>query len=92
VVVLNSEKVRATGNKETDKKYYRHSGYIGHLKIRSLEEQRIKNPMKILESSVSGMLPKTRLRAPQLKRLFLVIGNENPHTAQKPEILNVPTS
>lgn len=92
VVVLNAEKVRVTGNKETDKKYYRHSGVLGKLKVRSLEEMRTKNPSKILEKSVSGMLPKTRLRAPQLTRLRLIMGSENPYTAQKPETLNVPTS
>ncbi len=92
IVVLNADKVKVTGKKETDKKYYRHSGFLGNLKVRSLAEMREKNPVKILEKAVGGMLPKNRLRAPQLKRLLLVIGNENPHAAQKPETLNVPTS
>jgi len=89
VIVLNAEKIRVTGNKEEDKKYYRHSGYLGNLKTESLKVVREKNPARILQNAVSGMLPKNRLRAPQLKRLILVIGDKNPHEAQKPEILNI---
>ena len=89
VVVLNVEKVRVTGNKEEDKKYYRHSGYLGHLKTESLKVVREKNPARILRDAVSGMLPKNRLRASQMKRLILVVGDKNPHEAQKPEILNI---
>ena len=89
VVVLNVEKVRVTGNKEEDKKYYRHSGYLGHLKTESLKVVREKNPARILQDAVSGMLPKNRLRASQMKRLILVVGDKNPHEAQKPEILNI---
>ena len=89
VVVLNTEKIRVTGNKEEDKKYYRHSGVLGNLKTESLKVVREKNPARILQSAVSGMLPKNRLRAPQMKRLILVIGDKNPHEAQKAEILNI---
>jgi large subunit ribosomal protein L13 len=87
VVVLNAEKIELSGNKEEDKMYYRHSGYLGHLKSRSVGVQRQRNPRKILESSVSGMLPKTKLRSAQMKRLVLVIGENNPHEAQKPQPL-----
>lgn len=83
VVVLNAEKVSVTGKKESDKKYYRHSGVLGNLKTQSLADVREKTPRRILEDSVGGMLPKTRHRAPQLKRLLLVIGNDNPHAAQQ---------
>ncbi len=89
VVVLNADKVAVTGNKEEDKKYYRHSGYIGHLKTQSLGVVRAKSPKRILEDAVSGMLPKTRLRAGQMKRLLLVVGNENPHTAQQAKPLEI---
>ncbi len=89
VIVLNVEKVRVTGNKEEDKKYYRHSGYLGNLKTESLKVVREKNPARILQNAVSGMLPKNRLRSEQLKRLILVVGDKNPHEAQKPEILNI---
>ena len=89
VIVLNAHKVAVTGKKEDDKTYYRHSGHLGNLKTRSLAEMREKNPRKILEQSVSGMLPKTRLRKEQLKRLILVVGDQNPHEAQKPIPLEI---
>jgi large subunit ribosomal protein L13 len=89
VVVLNADKVAVTGNKEEDKKYYRHSGYIGHLKTQSLEVVREKSPKRILEDAVSGMLPKTRLRAGQMKRLLLVVGSKNPHEAQQAKPLEL---
>lgn len=89
VVVLNSEKIRVTGNKEDDKKYYRHSGVLGNLKTESLKVVRGKDPKRILKNAVSGMLPKNRLRDTQMKRLILVIGDQNPHEAQKAEILNI---
>ncbi len=89
VIVLNADKIAVTGNKETDKMYYRHSGYIGHLKSQSLEEVREKNPVKIMQHAVSGMLPKTKLRSAQIKRLMLVVGDENPHEAQNPEPLKI---
>ena len=89
VVVLNAEKVRVTGNKEEDKKYYRHSGVIGNLKEQSLAEVREKAPHRILESAVSGMLAKNKHRKHQMRRLKLVIGAENPHEAQKTETLEI---
>lgn len=88
VVILNAEKILLTGNKEQDKKYYTHSRYIGNLKSRTAGEMRARNPRKIIELAVSGMLPKNRLRNPQLKRLLLVIGDKNPYEAQKPELIN----
>ena len=87
VVVLNSEKVRVSGNKEASKKYYRHSGYLGKLKVASLKEVREKAPTRVLEESVSGMLAKNRLRKDQMRRLHLVVGAENPHAAQNPDPL-----
>ncbi len=89
VVVLNAEKISVMGKKEDQKKYYRHSGHLGNLKIATLAEVRAKNPGRILRESVSGMLPKTKLRDAQMKRLLLVMGKENPHEAQKPETLTV---
>ncbi len=89
VVIINAEKVRVTGKKETDKKYYRHSGYLGHLKTETLKTVREKNPTRILEEAVKGMLPKNKLRKHQMRRLFLVIGDNNPHEAQKPETLSL---
>jgi large subunit ribosomal protein L13 len=89
VVVLNVEKVRVTGNKEEDKKYYRHSGVLGNLKTESLKVVREKNPMRILMNAISGMLPKNKLRASQMKRLKLIVGENNPYEAQQPETLNI---
>ncbi len=83
VVILNAEKVVATGNKEKDKKYYRHSGYLGNLKTETLQMVREKSPTRILEAAVKGMLPKNKLRKPQMRRLFLIVGSDNPHEAQK---------
>lgn len=88
VIVLNADKVGVTGDKENRKLYYRHSGYLGHLKVQTLGEVREKSPARILEQAVGGMLAKTKLRKPQLRRLHLVTaGAENPHAAQKPEPL-----
>lgn len=89
IVVLNSEKVAVSGNKESQKMYYNHSGYLGHLKKTSLGAVREKNPIRILQDAVAGMLPKTKHRKHQLRRLFLIVGDKNPHEAQKPEILNL---
>ncbi len=90
VVVLNAEKIVLSGKKEEDKNYYRHSRYIGQLKTQSAKEVREKNPTRILQEAVSGMLTKTKLRNAQLKRLFLIVGDKNPHEAQqcKPLELN----
>ena len=83
IVVLNADKIQVSGNKEEDKVYHRHSRYFGHLKTESVKEVREKNPTRILELAVSGMLTKTRLRSAQMKRLFLVVGDKNPHEAQQ---------
>lgn len=87
VIVLNAEKVALSGNKEDSKLYYRHSGHLGKIKTRTTAEMRTKNPRKIVEFAVSGMLPKNRLRTAQLNRLMIVIGDKNPHEAQKAEPL-----
>jgi large subunit ribosomal protein L13 len=84
VVVLNAEKIQLSGKKESDKKYHRHSRYLGNLKSQTVSEVREKNPIKILEKAISGMLPRTKHRKNQMKRLFLVVGDQNPHTAQNP--------
>ncbi len=89
VVVINAEKISVSGNKEDQKKYYRHSGYIGHLKTENLKAVREKDPTRILREAVAGMLPKNRHRKNQLRRLFLIVGEENKYAAQKPETLNI---
>jgi len=87
VVVINAEKVAVTGRKEDDKMYYRHSGYIGNLKKATLKAVRARDPKRILEDAVSGMLPKNKLRKDQMRRLHLVVGSDNMHEAQKPQPL-----
>lgn len=80
VVVINAKKVKVTGKKESLKKYYRHSGYPGGFKSETLSELRNRNPKDIIIHAVSGMLPKNRLKAQMLKRLY-VFDEEN-HTHQ----------
>ncbi len=87
VIVINAEKVRLTGKKLTDKVYYHHSGYIGGIKARTANELLGKNPEKIIQKAVWGMLPKNRLGRKMIKKLKVYKGAEHPHKAQAPEIL-----
>ena len=84
VVVVNSEKVHVTGNKLEQKIYYRHSGYPGGLRQRTLAEQLQRRPEEVIRKAVKGMLPKNRLAAAQLKKLKVYAGPEHPHEAQNP--------
>ena len=84
VVVINAEKVKVTGNKETQKNYYRHSGYPSGLKTTSLKAMRARHPERILEFAVEGMLPKTSLGRKQFKKLKIYTGTSHPHEAQNP--------
>jgi len=87
VVVVNAEKVKVTGKKLDDKIYYHHSGYPGGIKAKPLRERLAKEPDKVITDAVWGMLPKNRLGRAMLKKLKVYSGNEHPHMAQKPEIL-----
>ena len=89
VVVINAEKVNLTGNKLNDKMYYDHSGYTGGLRERTAKEMVEKYPVEMIERAVKGMLPKTRLGRQMYKKLFVYAGNEHPHAAQKPEVMEV---
>ncbi len=84
VVVINAEKISVTGNKLTDKRYYRHSGYPGGLKSRTLAEQLDRQPEEVLRHAVKGMLPRNRLARKQLTKLKIYAGPEHPHQAQQP--------
>ena len=86
VVVINAEKIQVSGNKETDKKYYRHSGYPGGLKVRSFRELMEKDPTKAIEKAVKGMLPHNTLGGEQFNKLKVYAGSEHPHAAQKPVV------
>lgn len=85
VVVTNAEKIAVTGNKLLAKKYYRHSGYPGGLKTRSLEEMLAKQPTEVIRKAVERMLPKNKLGSKMIGRLKIYVGNEHTHAAQKPE-------
>lgn len=87
VVVTNADKIAVTGKKLTDKKYYRHSGYPGGLKVRSLQEMIDKKPTEVLRKAVERMLPKNKLGKQQINRLKLYVTSDHKHGAQKPEKL-----
>jgi len=89
VVVVNAEKVAVTGNKLDQKRYYRHSGYPGGLKSRTLREQLDRRPTEVLRTAVRGMLPKNRLARQQLTKLKVYAGPEHPHASQNPRPLNL---
>lgn len=89
VVVINAKDVPVTGNKETDKIYYRHSGFPGGIKDAQLKEVREKFPERIIENAVKGMLPKNKLAAERMKRLKVFPGAEHAHTAQTPEKITI---
>ncbi len=85
VIVLNAGKVLLTGNKAQQKFYYRHSGYPGGLKAISYGELLQKNPRKVMELAVKGMLPQTKLGRAMFKKLKVYPGSRHPHAAQMPE-------
>jgi large subunit ribosomal protein L13 len=89
VVVVNAGKVTVTGNKLRDKRYWRHSGYPGGIRSRTLGEQLERRPEEVLRMAVRGMLPKNSLGRAQLTKLKLYAGPEHPHDAQKPEPLRL---
>jgi large subunit ribosomal protein L13 len=84
VVVVNAEKIRVTGKKLEQKVYYRHSGYPGGLRSRTLAEQLERRPEEVIRRAVRGMLPKNKLAAAQLRKLKVYAGPEHPHAAQNP--------
>ena len=88
IIVVNCEKIRVTGNKLANKKYYRHSGYVGGLKEITLEKLLASKPQLALMHAVKGMLPKNRLGRAMLKKLRLYVGAEHPHAAQTPKPLS----
>ena len=84
VIIINAEKVKVTGKKETDKIYYSHSGYQGGLKAISFKDMMQKFPTRAMEKAVKGMLPHNRLGARQFTKLKVYAGAEHPHEAQNP--------
>ncbi|PPK05656.1 50S ribosomal protein L13, partial [Staphylococcus aureus] len=85
VILINAEKIYLSGNKAEDKIYYRHSNHPGGIKSISAGELREKNPVRLMETSIKGMLPKGSLGDKMFKKLHVYAGAEHPHTAQQPE-------
>jgi large subunit ribosomal protein L13 len=89
VIVVNAERISVSGNKRQEKRYYRHSGYPGGLRSRTLEEMLARRPEEVIRLAVKGMLPRSRLGRAQLRKLKIYAGPDHPHAAQKPEPLEV---
>lgn len=89
VVVVNAKDAVFTGDKETGKIYYRHSGFPGGIKDASVKEVREKHPERLIEAAVQGMLPKNKLSPERMKRLKIFAGSDHAHTAQTPEKVEV---
>ncbi|MFD2830823.1 50S ribosomal protein L13 [Corticicoccus populi] len=85
VIIINAGKIYLSGNKEQDKVYYRHTGYRGGIKSVTAGELKAKNPVRLLETSIKGMLPKNSLGRKQGKKLYVYAEDTHPHAAQQPE-------
>ena len=89
VIIINAEKVRLTGNKRTDKKYFRHTGYPGGQIVDTPEVLFNKRPAAVVEKAVKGMLPKNRLGREIFRHLYVITGPDHPYQAQKPKEVNL---
>jgi large subunit ribosomal protein L13 len=89
VIVVNAAKVEVTGNKRADKVYYRHTGYPGGIRSRTLAEMLQRQPEEVIRKAVKGMLPRNRLARRQLTKLKIYAGPEHPHKAQQPKPMEV---
>lgn len=89
VIVINASKIRVSGAKESQKQYYRHSGYPGGFRSTVFSDMLAKHPERIIEEAVRGMLPHTNLGRDQMKKLKVFAGAEHPHQAQKPVTLEI---
>ncbi len=89
IIVINAKKVVLTGRKMDQKRYYRHSGYMGGLKETPIREMMDKKPEAVIQFAVKGMLPKNRLGRKLFKKLKVYAGEDHPHAAQRPEVLEL---
>jgi large subunit ribosomal protein L13 len=89
VIVVNAEKISVTGNKREEKRYYRHSGYPGGLRSRTLNDMLERRPEEVMRRAVKGMLPRNRLGRAQLRKLKIYAGPDHPHAAQQPQPMEV---
>ena len=91
VVVVNAEKIEVTGDKRLKKTYYRHSGYPGGIRSRTLQEMLDRQPEEVIRKAVKGMLPRNKLGRAQLLKLKVYAGPDHPHQAQQPKTLEIET-
>jgi large subunit ribosomal protein L13 len=89
VIVVNAEKIAVTGDKLKSKRYYRHSGYPGGIRSRTLEEMLDRKPEDVIRRAVKGMLPRNKMARKQLLKLKVYAGPDHPHAAQQPQPLEV---
>ena len=89
VIVVNADKIAVTGNKLAEKRYYRHSGYPGGLRSRTLQEMLDRRPEEVIRLAIKGMLPRNKLGRAQLRKLKVYAGPDHPHVAQQPEPMDV---
>ncbi|ASQ45072.1 50S ribosomal protein L13 [Legionella clemsonensis] len=89
IIVTNAEKVTVTGRKFKEKMYYHHTGFPGGIKATSFDKLQQKNPVRIIELAVKGMLPKNPLGREMYRKLKVYAGSEHPHTAQQPKQLEI---
>ena len=88
VVLINAERIEISGNKSKDKIYFKHTGYPGNLKEINFQDLLNKDPEKVLRNAVKGMLPKNRLNRTIINKLKVYSGENHPHEAQNPEVIN----
>lgn len=89
VVIINAEKIRLTGNKEAQKEYIHHTGYLGHLRRKSFARIQKENPARILKEAIAGMIPRNKLKKFILAKLYIYAGSEHPHGGQNPIALEL---
>lgn len=89
VIIVNAEKVKLTGKKALDKKYYRHSGYPGGIKETTAGKLREEKPERLIETAIRGMLPKSCLGRKQFTHLHVYAGNDHKHQAQQPQVVDL---
>jgi large subunit ribosomal protein L13 len=89
IIVVNADKIHLSGKKLDDKKYYRHTGYMGGIKEQTAREVLKRKPEEVLRMAVKGMLPKNKLGRKQLKKLKIYAGTDHPHRAQQPENIDI---
>ena len=89
VIIINAEKIKLTGNKMSDKRYLSHTGYPGGQRVKSPEYLLSKKPESVVEKAVRGMLPKSKLGSALFRNLFVYAGENHPHEAQQPKVLDL---